>query len=135
MALDIPYACNSFGPRSGFLPEDFPGKSQQRIVPLDRARMIGHFSDSLGIEIPLAPFFGSMGVAPATGRLNSAPPTMHAGNLDNKELQAGTILYIPVKAKGALFEAGANLNGLPHETPQGCHRTRSKEKEDPCSRS
>jgi acetamidase/formamidase len=104
--LDIPYACNSFGPRSGFLPEDFPGKSQQRIVPLDRARMIGHFSDSLGIEIPLAPFFGSMGVAPATGRLNSAPPTMHAGNLDNKELQAGTILYIPVKAKGALFEAG-----------------------------
>lgn len=106
VALDIPYACNSFGPRSGFLPEDFPGKSQQRIVPLDRARMIGHFSDSLGIEIPLAPFFGSMGVAPATGRLNSAPPTMHAGNLDNKELQAGTILYIPVKAKGALFEAG-----------------------------
>lgn len=80
--------------RSGFLPEDFPGKSQQRIVPLDRVRVIGHFSDSLGIEIPLVPFFGSMGVAPATGRINSAPPTTHAGNLDNKELHAGTILYI-----------------------------------------
>lgn len=104
--MDIPFACNSFGPRSGFMPEDFPGKSQQRIVPLDRQRMIGHFSDSLGIEIPLAPFFGSMGVAPATGRINSAPPTTHAGNLDNKELHAGTILYIPVKARGALFEAG-----------------------------
>lgn len=104
--IDIPYACNSFGPRSGFLPEDFPGQSKQRIVPLDRQRMIGHFSDSLGIEIPLQPFFGSMGVAPATGRINSAPPSQHAGNLDNKELHAGTILYIPVKVSGALFLAG-----------------------------
>ena len=104
--MDIPFACNSFGPRSGFMPEEFPGQSKQRIVPLDRARMIGHFSDSLGIEIPLNPFFGSMGVAPATGRINSAPPSQHAGNLDNKELIGGTILYIPVKAKGALFEAG-----------------------------
>ena len=104
--MDIPYACNSFGPRSGFLPEDFPGVSKSRIVPLDREKMIGHFSDSLGIEIPLGPFFGSMGVAPASGRINSAPPTTHAGNLDNKELVAGTILYIPVKVRGALFQAG-----------------------------
>jgi acetamidase/formamidase len=104
--MDIPFACNSFGGRSGFLPEDFPGQSKTRIVPLDREKMIGHFSDSLGIEIPLHPFFGSMGLAPAAGRLNSAPPTTQAGNLDNKELVAGTILYIPVKARGALFEAG-----------------------------
>lgn len=104
--MDIPYACNSFGPRSGFMPEEFPGQSKSRIVPLDREKMIGHFSDSLGIEIPLNPFFGSMGVAPASGRINSAPPTTHAGNLDNKELVAGTILYIPVKSRGALFEAG-----------------------------
>lgn len=104
--MDIPFACNSFGPRSGFMPEEFPGQSKSRIVPLDRERMIGHFSDSLGIEIPLNPFFGSMGVAPASGRINSAPPSQHAGNLDNKELIAGTILYIPVKTKGALFEAG-----------------------------
>jgi acetamidase/formamidase len=104
--MDIPYACNSFGPRSGFMPEEFPGQSKSRVVPLDRERMIGHFSDSLGIEIPLAPFFGSMGVAPASGRISSAPPSQHAGNLDNKELHAGTILYIPVKVKGALFEAG-----------------------------
>ncbi|MEQ1689685.1 MAG: acetamidase/formamidase family protein [Gemmatimonas sp.] len=104
--IDIPFACNSFGPRSGFLPEDFPGTSRSRIVPLDRQRMIGHFSDSAGIQIPLRPFFGSMGVAPAKGRIHSAPPTTHAGNLDNKELIAGTILYIPVKVPGALFEAG-----------------------------
>jgi acetamidase/formamidase len=106
--IDLPFACNSFGPRSGFLPEDFPGTSRSRVVPLDRQRMIGHFSDSLGIEIPLRPFFGSMGVAPplAQGRINSAPPGMHAGNLDNRELVAGTILYIPVHVRGALLEVG-----------------------------
>ena len=104
--IDLPYACNSFGPRSGFLPEDFPGISKSRIVFLDRQKMIGHFNDTTGIEIPLHPFFGSMGVAPAAGRINSAPPGTHAGNLDNKELIAGTILYIPIKKTGALFEAG-----------------------------
>ncbi len=59
-----------------------------------------------GIDIPLHPFFGSMGVAPLSGKLNSGPPWMHAGNMDNKELVAGTTLYIPVQAKGAFFEAG-----------------------------
>lgn len=104
--LDLPVACNVFGPRSGFLPEDFPGASRSRLVPLDRGRMVGRFSDSAGIEIPLRPFFGSMGVAPARGRINSAPPGTHAGNLDNKELVAGTILYIPVQVRGALLEVG-----------------------------
>jgi acetamidase/formamidase len=106
--LAIPYACNSFGPRSGFIPEEFPGQSKSRIVPLDTKRMIGHFSDSLGIEIPLRPFFGSIGVAPppAKGRINSAPPGIHAGNLDNKEMVAGTTLFIPVHVKGALLLAG-----------------------------
>jgi acetamidase/formamidase len=61
-----------------------------------------------GVEIPLRPFFGSMGVAPpkALGRISSAPPWVHAGNLDNKELTAGATLYIPVHAPGALFSVG-----------------------------
>jgi acetamidase/formamidase len=103
--LAIPYAYNGFRPGSGFLPDEFP-YSRIKIVPLDRERMIAHFSDR--IEIPLRPFFGSMGVAPpeANGRISSAPPWIHAGNLDNKELVAGTTLYIPVHAPGALFEAG-----------------------------
>src|SRR5205807_6125607 len=60
------------------------------------------------IEIPLRPFFGSMGVAPpeSAGRINSAPPGIHAGNLDNKDLVVGARLYIPVHASGALFEVG-----------------------------
>jgi acetamidase/formamidase len=103
--LAIPYAYNAFGPNRGFLPEDFPYR-KMRIIPLDRERMIAKFAP--GIEIPLHPFFGSMGVAPpeASGRIDSAPPGIHAGNMDNKELVAGTTLYLPVHARGALFEIG-----------------------------
>ena len=103
--IDVPFACNGFGTGRGFLPNDYP-YSRRKIIPLDRAKMLAHFAP--GIEIPLHPFFGSMGVAPpeSAGRLDSAPPWMHAGNMDNKELVAGTTLYIPVHAKGALFEVG-----------------------------
>ena len=103
--LAVPYAYNGFGPGRGFLPEDFP-YARMKIIPLDEKKMIARFGE--GIEIPLRPFFGSMGVAPpeVSGRINSGPPWMHAGNLDNKELVAGTTLYIPVHAKGALFEVG-----------------------------
>jgi len=103
--LTSAFAYNSFRPGAGFLPDDFPF-ARTKIIPLDRARMLGRFSDS--VEIPLRPFFGSMGVAPpeANGRISSAPPWVHAGNLDNRELVEGTTLYIPVHAKGALFEVG-----------------------------
>jgi acetamidase/formamidase len=103
--IDVPFACNGFGTGRGFLPNDYP-YSRRKIIPLDRTKMLGHFAP--GIEIPLHPFFGSMGVAPpeSAGRLDSAPPWMHAGNMDNKELVAGTTLYIPIHAKGALFEVG-----------------------------
>lgn len=103
--LAIPYAYNAFRPGAGFLPEDFP-YPKMKIIPLDARRMVAKFAD--GIEIPLRPFFGSMGVAPpeSAGRINSAPPGIHAGNLDNKELVAGTSLFIPVHVRGALFLVG-----------------------------
>jgi len=102
--IDVPFACNSFGPGRGFLPNDFP-YARTKIIPLDREHMLGRFAP--GVNLPLHPFFGSMGVAPpSAGRLNSGPPWMHAGNMDNKELVAGTTLFIPVFAKGALFEVG-----------------------------
>lgn len=103
IAIDADFACNGFGVGRGFLPMEYP-YSRSKIIPLDREKMIAHFAP--GIELPLHPFFGSMGVAPAGGKIDSAPPFVHAGNLDNKELVAGTTLYIPVAAKGALFEAG-----------------------------
>jgi acetamidase/formamidase len=103
--LAIPYAYNAFGPGRGYLPDDFP-YAKIKIIPLDEKRMLAHFAP--GIDIPLHPFFGSMGIAPpeAAGRFNSAPPWIMAGNLDNKDLVAGTTLYIPVHARGALFEVG-----------------------------
>jgi acetamidase/formamidase len=103
--LAIPYAYNGFRYGAGFLTDDFPYQ-RIKIVPLDRERMVGLFGP--GIEIPLHPFFGSMGVAPpaAFGRYDSTPPTIHGGNMDNKDLVAGTTLYLPVHAEGALFEIG-----------------------------
>jgi acetamidase/formamidase len=76
------------------------------LVHLDRAHMTAEVAP--GIVVPLRPFFGSIGVAPAPalGRVSSNPPSRHAGNLDNKELVAGTTLYIPVFVKGALLEIG-----------------------------
>ena len=103
--LAIPYAYNGFRFGAGFLTQDFP-YSRTKIVPLDRQRLIASFAP--GIVLPLHPFFGSMGVAPpeAYGRISSAPPGVHGGNMDNKELVAGTTLYLPVHVKGALFEIG-----------------------------
>jgi len=103
--LAIPYAYNSFGRTSGFIPEDFP-YTKIKIIPLDKKRMMAMFGP--GIEIPLHPFFGSMGIAPppATGRVSSVPPGVYGGNMDNKYLVAGTTLYLPVNAEGALFEVG-----------------------------
>ena len=103
--LAIPYAYNGFGPKRGFLPEDYD-YAKTKIIPLDKVHMTAQFAP--GITVPLHPFFGSIGVAPpaSMGRINSAPPGIHAGNLDNKELVAGTTLYIPVWTKGALLEIG-----------------------------
>ncbi|HTA75330.1 MAG TPA: acetamidase/formamidase family protein [Gemmatimonadaceae bacterium] len=100
---DIDYGYNGC---SGFLKENCADSGRTRIIQLDTV----HMTASLGpdITIPLQPFFGSMGNAPPpdSGRLSSNPPGMHAGNLDNKYLVAGTTLYIPVFAPGALFEIG-----------------------------
>jgi acetamidase/formamidase len=61
-----------------------------------------------GAELALKPFFGVMGVAPppAWGRLSTIQPRAHGGNLDNKELVAGTTLYLPIHVDGALFSCG-----------------------------
>src|SRR5882757_487519 len=81
--IDVPFSCNGFGPGRGFLPNDFP-YAKTKVIPLDLEHMLGKFGP--GINIPLHPFFGSMGIAPpGGGRINSGPPWMHAGNMDNKE--------------------------------------------------
>ena len=99
------YAVNVFYPDHGALPNEFP-YYRARSIPLDLARNVALAGP--GIEIPLRPFFGTMAVAPvaALGRINDGPPGYYAGNLDNKELVAGTTLYLPIQCKGALFSVG-----------------------------
>jgi len=101
--LAIDYGYNGC---SGFLPENCDRSVPIRIIQLDGKNKTAEIFP--GIVVPLRPFFGSMGVAPAPeiGRVSSNPPGRHAGNMDNKELVAGSTLYIPVFAPGALFEVG-----------------------------
>jgi acetamidase/formamidase len=101
--LAIDYGYNGC---SGYLPENCETGLPSKIITLDRKKMTAEFLP--GIVIPLKPFYGSIGIAPAPelGRVSSNPPGRHAGNLDNRELIAGSTLYIPVFAPGALFEIG-----------------------------
>jgi acetamidase/formamidase len=105
LSIDLPldYGYNGC---NGFLPENCEAGVPSKILHLDRKKMTAEFLP--GIVIPLKPFYGSIGVSPApeAGRLSSNPPGKHAGNLDNRELVVGTTLYIPIFAKGALFEIG-----------------------------
>jgi acetamidase/formamidase len=100
-AIDYGYnGCN------GYLPENCDRSLAARILPINAKKKTAEFAP--GIVIPLHPFFGSMGVAPAPelGRVSSTPPGKHAGNLDNRELGVGSTLFIPVFVPGALFEIG-----------------------------
>jgi acetamidase/formamidase len=105
LSIDLPidYGYNGC---SGYLPENCETGLPSKIITLDRQKMTAEFLP--GIVIPLKPFYGSIGIAPAPelGRVSSNPPGRHAGNLDNRELIAGSTLYIPVFAPGALFEIG-----------------------------
>jgi len=105
LSIDLPidYGYNGC---SGYVPENCERGVPLKILALDRKTMTAEFAP--GIVIPLRPFYGSMGVAPAPelGRVSSNPPGRHAGNMDNKELVAGSTLYIPVFVPGALFEIG-----------------------------
>ena len=94
-----------FRPLAGTLPEDFPHRFMSHI-PVDRAR--GTCRLPWGPELALRPFFGIMGVAPPAdwGRISSREPRRHGGNLDNRELVAGSTLYLPVLVEGANFSAG-----------------------------
>jgi acetamidase/formamidase len=92
-------------PLLGTLPEDFPALRRMH-VPLDRAKNLVRMP--WGQELALDPFFGNFGVAPPPqwGRLSSKEPRAFGGNMDNKELGVGAVVYFPVFVDGALFSAG-----------------------------
>ncbi len=92
-------------PLAGTLPEDFPRRFLSHIA-IDRAARTCRMP--WGTELPLSPFFGVMGVAPppAYGAISTKEPREHGGNLDNKEVGAGSTLFLPVWVPGANFSAG-----------------------------
>ena len=102
LALDWGY--NRQRPYTGTLPDEFPAL-WSRIIPIDRKNKTAEVAKGVVVSVD-RPFFGIMGVAPDSGRISSGPPGVHAGNMDNKDLIAGTTLYLPVHAPGALFSAG-----------------------------
>jgi Acetamidase/Formamidase family len=104
--LAVDYGYNRQRPYNGALPDEFPGFFQ-RIIPINR--QAGTAEIAPGVVVALTrPFFGTMGVAPlpAMGRISSAPPGVHTGNIDNKDVAVGATLYMPVYAPGALFSVG-----------------------------
>lgn len=99
------FGLNAFSPGGGTIPDDFP---YAKLKLLRWAPGASSVEFAAGITLPLAPFFGSVGVAPPpqSGRLSSRPPGWHGGNLDNKDLVAGSTLFVPVHVPGALLSIG-----------------------------
>lgn len=102
----IPYGTVSARPGRGGIPDDVP-EPFSRTVMLDLKRKVGIFEP--GIEVPLKPFMGVMGMLPPEqdgANRRSGPPGLFGGNLDCKELVDGTTLYLPVFHPGGLFYTG-----------------------------
>ena len=109
-----PYGMNVNYPGvAGLFPKEFPD-GQIRLVYLDWDKKVAEFLP--GVIVPLRPFPGVLGVARAEpGRYSTVPPGRYAGNMDIRELTAGTTLHVPVFVKGGLLWAsdghGAQGNG------------------------
>ena len=100
-----PFGVNAFAPGGGVIPDEFP-YAQFRLLRWPPGADRVEFAP--GVSLKLAPFFGSIGVAPPplVGRISSRPPGWHGGNLDNKDLVVGSTLYLPVHARGGLLSVG-----------------------------
>jgi acetamidase/formamidase len=107
LSVDLPiaYGYQACSDSWTFLPNNCE-EPKRRLIRFDRDR--GVASLGAATRIPLRPFFGILGVAPAParGRLSSLPPDSHGGNMDVKELVAGATVFLPVRVPGALFSAG-----------------------------
>ena len=101
----LPIGFNAIRPGWGALPQQFT-EPRLRFIPLDLDKGIAEFPSGSGIHIPLKPFFGILGVATAETSRSSVPPGSYGGNIDNRELQAGSKIFLPVFVPGALLSIG-----------------------------
>jgi acetamidase/formamidase len=103
--LTQPYGYNTVSPLKGMFGTETPTQ-KTTIIPIDVDSGLADIAP--GVRVRTRPFFGQMGVAPPRewGRLDSRPPNRYGGNIDNKELVAGTRLMLPIWVDGALFSVG-----------------------------
>ncbi|NJL64987.1 MAG: acetamidase/formamidase family protein [Methylacidiphilales bacterium] len=101
----LPVGFNAIRSGWGVLPEKFT-QPALRFIDLDLENKIAEFPKNSGIKIPLKPFFGILGVATAENNRSSIPPGYYGGNIDNRELQAGAKIYLPIFVTGGLFSIG-----------------------------
>lgn len=93
----------------GQFPDRFP-EGQVKYLYLDMDRKVTKFAP--GIEVPISPFPGTLGVARAeAGQYSSVPPGPYAGNIDVRDFKPGSTLYVPVFVKGALLWTGDSHAG------------------------
>ena len=122
----VDWGANNTSPRGGVFSPSYPGfRAEDPALDMDPVRHVIRTGEvdgrevaflSQGIQVPLAPFMGVMAVAPdpvvgepgviLPGVQGSRPPGPFGGNLDVKDLTAGTTLYLPVLQPGALFYVG-----------------------------
>jgi acetamidase/formamidase len=101
----LPIGFNAIRPGWGALQQTFT-EPALRFIPLDLHQQVAEFPPDSGIQIPLHPFFGIMGVATDELSRSSIPPGLFGGNLDNRHLQAGSRLFLPIFLSGGLFSIG-----------------------------
>lgn len=95
---------NAIYPGFSFVADSIKGE-YLRIYELGKDKTHVDFNDN--IKIPLKPFLGVMGVAPATNEmLSTIPPRANGGNMDDPNLTEGVTVYFPVFVEGALFSVG-----------------------------
>lgn len=91
-------------PGFGFLADEFT-EPYLKTFDFSEDKNTARFNDN--ISIPLKPFPGVMGVAPATSdSLSTIPPRANGGNMDDPNMTEGTVVYFPVFVEGALFSIG-----------------------------
>ena len=105
IALRQNWGFNLFRAYMGTIPEDFP---YYRMIHVALNKDSNMAILPSGLKVPLAPFFGQLAVAPPKdfGRQNSKEPREFGGNLDCKDLVAGSTIYLPIWNEGALFSTG-----------------------------
>ncbi|MET0660002.1 MAG: acetamidase/formamidase family protein [Steroidobacteraceae bacterium] len=101
----LPIAGQSFSPNRATLPEQFPYKLD-RVLWIDMKKRTVEYAP--GVEVPVKPFWGVIGVAPpeSMGRVQSGPPNVFGGNMDNRDLGAGSTVFLPVHTPLGLLSIG-----------------------------